>query len=200
MAEVQRDEVVAVGEPDRFGRQLSPDPPRKLPFLISDRSKRGFLARIRREIRPYTAELYRRYLNRFWGMTIGEDCMISLSARLDRTYPRGIHIGHSSAVNFGAVVLAHDYTRDLHTNTYIGDRCQIGANSFIMPGVTIGDEVIVAPGSVVVTDVASNTIVAGNPARAIERGIRTGRWGKLIRDPQPTAEIADASSCKPPET
>lgn len=161
---------------------------RKLPPFVSDRSKRGFLARVRREIRPHSAELYRRYLNAFWGMHIGRDCMISLSARLDRTYPRGIHIGESSAVNFGAVVLAHDYTRDLHTNTYIGNRCQIGAHSFIMPGVTIGDEVIVAPASVVVRDVPSNTIVAGNPARPIERGITTGRWGKLIRDAEMPAE------------
>ncbi len=154
---------------------------RRSPFA-SDRVKRGLLARIRREIRPFSAELYRLYLNKMWGMDIGPDCMISLSARMDKTFPRGIHIGRSSAVNFGAVVLAHDYTRDMHVNTYIGERVQIGACSFIMPGITIGDEVIVAPGSVVMKDVPSNTIVAGNPARPLERGIRTGRWGKLIRD------------------
>ena len=159
--------------------------------------RRGFLARIRRELRPFTAEMYRRYLNRAWGMDIGPDCMISLKATMDRTYPRGIHIGASTAVNFGAVILAHDYTRDLHTDTHIGERCQIGAHSFIMPGVTIGDECVVAPASVVMKDVPSNTLVAGNPARMIERGIKTGRWGKLIRDPIPDNEPAPEAATDP---
>jgi acetyltransferase-like isoleucine patch superfamily enzyme len=151
-------------------------------MLKGDNVRRGLLARIRKEIRPFACELYRRYLNRMWGMDIGPDCMISFSAILDRTYPHGIHIGRSSAVSFGAVVLSHDYTRGLHVDTWIGDRCQIGAKSMVMPGIKIGDECIVAPGSVVIKDVPSNTLVAGNPARAIERGITTGRWGKLIRE------------------
>jgi acetyltransferase-like isoleucine patch superfamily enzyme len=164
-------------------------------FLVSDRVKRGFFARIRREIRPIACEAYRIYLTRVWGMTIGKDCMISFSARLDRTYPRGVIIGDSTAVNFGAVILAHDYTRGMHTQTRIGDRCHISANSFIMPGVTIGDECVVAPGSVVMKDVPSNTLVAGNPARMIERGIRTGRWGKLV----PIAPAAAPTAVASPE-
>ncbi len=150
--------------------------------------RRGLLARIRRELRPFTAEMYRRYLNKAWGMDIGDDCMISMKATLDRSYPRGIHIGRSSAVSFGAVIMTHDYTRNLHVDTRIGERCQIGAHSLVMPGVTIGDECVVAPASVVMKDVPANTLVAGNPARMIERGIKTGRWGKLIRDPE--AEVA----------
>lgn len=132
-------------------------------------------------------ELHRKYLNAFWGMHIGERCMISLSAKLDKAYPRGIRIGDDTAVSFGAVILTHDFTRDLHVDTIIGSRCAIGARSFIMPGVVIGDEVIVAPGSVVMSNVPSNTIVAGNPARPIERGIRTGARGRLIRDLAPAA-------------
>jgi acetyltransferase-like isoleucine patch superfamily enzyme len=161
--------------------------------LVSDNVQRGFLARVRRELRPHVCELYRQYLNRAWGMDIGPDCMISLSARLDRTYPRGIHIGESTAINFGAVILAHDYTRSMHVDTTIGSRCQIGAHSFIMPGVTIGDECMVAPASVVMRDVPSNTLVAGNPARPIERGIRTGRWGILIRNPETAGEGGEAA-------
>jgi acetyltransferase-like isoleucine patch superfamily enzyme len=156
-------------------------PPRNA-AMWNDGVKRGLLARIRKEMRPLMLELYRRYLNSAWGMDIGKDCLISLSAKLDKTYPKGIHIGESSAVNFGAVILTHDYPRDLHLDTRIGNRCQIGAHSIIMPGVTIGDESVVAIASVVIKDVPPNTIVAGNPARAIEKGIRTGRWGKIIRD------------------
>jgi acetyltransferase-like isoleucine patch superfamily enzyme len=134
-------------------------------------------------LRPHVCNIYRHYLNRAWGMDIGPDCMISLSAHMDKTYPRGIHIGESTAVSFGAVVLAHDYTRGIRLDTHIGSRCQIGAHSFIMPGVTIGDECIIAPASVVIKDVPSHTLMVGNPARPMERGIRTGRWGRLLSNP-----------------
>jgi acetyltransferase-like isoleucine patch superfamily enzyme len=149
----------------------------------TDGVKRGALARVRKELRPFILELYRRYLNSFWGMDIQKGCMISLTAKLDKTYPRGLHIGEYSAVNFGAVILTHDSARHLHVDTRIGSHCQIGAHSIIMPGVTIGDESIVSIASVVVRDVPPNTIVAGNPARAIEKGIRTERWGIIARIP-----------------
>ncbi len=50
-----------------------------------------------------------------------------------------------------------------------------------MPGVTIGDEVIVGAGAVVTKDVPSHCIVAGNPAKIIKTGIKTGRYGHLIK-------------------
>ena len=44
----------------------------------------------------------------------------------------------------------------------------IGCNSIIMGGVRIGNNVVVAAGSVVTHDVPDNSVVAGNPARVIE--------------------------------
>lgn len=46
----------------------------------------------------------------------------------------------------------------------IGNDCWIGANVTICPGVTIGNRVIVAAGSVVIRDVPDDVMVAGNPA------------------------------------
>lgn len=46
----------------------------------------------------------------------------------------------------------------------IGSNVWIGANSIILPGVTIGDFSVVAAGSVVIKDVPSGVLVAGNPA------------------------------------
>jgi maltose O-acetyltransferase len=51
---------------------------------------------------------------------------------------------------------------------YIGDDVWIGGSCTILPGITIGDNSIVAAGSVVTKDVPSNTVVAGNPAKVIK--------------------------------
>jgi acetyltransferase-like isoleucine patch superfamily enzyme len=49
----------------------------------------------------------------------------------------------------------------------IGDEVWIGAGSTILPGVTIGDNCVVAAGSVVTKDVSPNCVVAGVPAQVI---------------------------------
>lgn len=49
----------------------------------------------------------------------------------------------------------------------VGNRVWIGGDSIILPGVTIGDDVIVAAGSVVTKDVPDKAIVGGNPAKII---------------------------------
>ncbi len=49
----------------------------------------------------------------------------------------------------------------------IGQQCWIGMNAMIMKGVTLGDETVVAAGSVVVSDVPARVLVGGNPARVI---------------------------------
>ncbi len=112
-------------------------------------------------------------------MDIHQETLISVKAHLDKTNPRGVHIGKGTAVSFGATILSHDYVRRMHTNTYIGQFCQIGARSIVLPGVTIGDSCIVAAGAVVTKDVPANTIVAGNPAKPLRQGIETVYWGRL---------------------
>lgn len=50
----------------------------------------------------------------------------------------------------------------------VGDDVWIGGSCVILAGITIGDNSIVAAGSVVTKDVPENTVVAGNPARVIK--------------------------------
>ena len=57
-----------------------------------------------------------------------------------------------------------DYVNLPFRDTVVGNDVWIGYGAIIMPGVTIGDGVIVAAGSVVTRDVAPYTIVSGNPA------------------------------------
>lgn len=50
----------------------------------------------------------------------------------------------------------------------IGHNVWIGGRAVINPGVTIGDNAVVASGSVVVKNVPANAVVGGNPARIIK--------------------------------
>lgn len=50
----------------------------------------------------------------------------------------------------------------------IGKNVWLGGNCVVLPGVTIGDNVIAAAGSVITKDVPPNTMVGGNPAKFIK--------------------------------
>ncbi|SPH24274.1 Maltose O-acetyltransferase [Defluviimonas aquaemixtae] len=117
------------------------------------------------------------YYRRLYGMDLGEDVRISLGARLDKTHPRGIHIGDCTAITSGAAILTHDFVNREHREVYIGRNCFIGYGAIVLPGVRIGDSVIVTGNSVVGRDVPSNCVVMGNPARVVENNIVTGPWG-----------------------
>lgn len=51
----------------------------------------------------------------------------------------------------------------------IDNNCDIGVSSVTIGDVLIGDNVFIGPGSVVVKDVLSDTIVAGNRARILKK-------------------------------
>lgn len=57
--------------------------------------------------------------------------------------------------------------RDCLRGATVKDKARIGANSTILPGITIGYNSLVAAGSVVTKDVPDNAVVAGNPAKVI---------------------------------
>lgn len=117
--------------------------------------------------------------NRLFGMDLHPTCQFSLSARFDKTNPRGVHVGAWSYVAFDAAILTHDLTRGVRMHTRIGSCCFVGARSIVMPGVEVGDHAIVGAGSVVVRNVPPHCMVAGNPARVIRENISTGRFGRL---------------------
>lgn len=126
--------------------------------------------------------LYFRYmlLTKVYKMDIHKEAKISFGAKLDKTNPKGVHVGPESYIASGAIVFSHDFSRSLHKDTFIGKKVFVGANAIIMCGIKIGDEVIVGAGAVVTKDVPSNSIVAGNPAKIIRQDIRTGKYGKLL--------------------
>lgn len=130
------------------------------------------------------------YYTRLWGMDIDPTASFSLSARFDKTYPAGMHIGAWSYIAFDVAILAHDMTRGLYLHTRIGRNCFIGARSVILPGIQIGDGSIVGSGSVVTNDVPPRCVVAGNPARIIRRDIEVGPYGRFSDAEATKAKLA----------
>jgi len=67
----------------------------------------------------------------------------------------------------------------------VGNNVFIGIRSIIMPGVHIGDNCVIAAGSIVTRDVPDNSIAVGIPARVIgsveEYRTKTLSKGTLIR-------------------
>lgn len=132
-------------------------------------------------IRMYLIRAHTYYLTRMWGHKIHFSAIVSFSAFLDRTDPKLIEIGEFSIVTRGACILSHDYSRAISAKTSIGKNCMIGVNVVVLPGVSIGDEVIVGAGSVVTKDIESNSLAVGNPATVI-RKIKTKKYGQLLAD------------------
>jgi acetyltransferase-like isoleucine patch superfamily enzyme len=142
----------------------------------------GFLSKGVQKIRFYKL--------RFLGyVNISATAIIESNLNLDRVYPKGIHIGDNTLVASRTTILCHEHVkRDKTneknpwvTNTYIGKNCFIGVGSIILPGVKIGDEVVIGAFSVVTKDIPSNTIAVGNPAKVIRTGIKMNDNAILIQ-------------------
>ncbi len=58
---------------------------------------------------------------------------------------------------------SYQYNKDVH----IGRNVWIGANTVIVPGVTIGENCVIGAGSVVTKDIPPNTVAVGNPCRVL---------------------------------
>jgi acetyltransferase-like isoleucine patch superfamily enzyme len=113
-------------------------------------------------------------------MDIHPTVEMSLSAKPDMTFPKGVHIGEYTYVAFGARILTHDRTRGMYLHTHIGKNCFIGGESLILPGITIADNCVIGAGSVVTKDVPARSMVAGNPAKVIRSDIEVGTYGRFL--------------------
>ena len=105
-------------------------------------------------------------------VTIGKGANIMKQVMISNS----VTIGKAALINFGASIhhdcSIGDYVEISPKATILG-RCKlgnhvsVGAGAIILPDVVIGNNVIIGAGSVVTKSVASNTKVAGTPAKAI---------------------------------
>jgi acetyltransferase-like isoleucine patch superfamily enzyme len=104
---------------------------------------------------------------------------------LDKVNKKGIYIGDYTLVAAKAVILSHDHVKrdrldpnlPFRTETRIGNSCFIGIGTIILPGVVIGDNVIIGAGSIVTKNIESNVIAAGNPCRVLKKDVKIGKYG-----------------------
>ena len=107
------------------------------------------------------------------GTAVGSGSSV-LTRRLG-SEPWLITIGDNTTVSTGVTFLTHDGSgrlcrdekgrRHRYARIRIGDNVFIGAQTILMPGVSIEDNCVVAAGSVVTKSIPSGSVVAGNPAR-----------------------------------
>jgi acetyltransferase-like isoleucine patch superfamily enzyme len=142
-------------------------------------------------LRNLLVDARRLLLTRVWGMDIHPTAQFSLSAKFDKTFPIGVHVGERSYVAFESRILTHDRTRGLYLHTRIGRNCFVGGRSLVLPGVEIGDNCVIGAGSVVTKSVPPRCVVAGNPARILRENIEVGEYGRFLEADATEARLAE---------
>lgn len=107
------------------------------------------------------------------GFKHGKNFNIEKGANIDRAFCRIISCGDNVTLAKDVYVLAHDASMNKFLgktkvgSVRIGNNVFIGAKSIILPGVTIGDKVVVAASSCISHDIPSGEVWGGVPAKKI---------------------------------
>ena len=101
------------------------------------------------------------------GVKIGRNVFIGKYCLIDDTFPELITIDDNANISFGVTIVTHDASKRKTDQILICKGAFIGTRAVILPGVTIGENAVVAAGAVVTKKVKNGTKVAGVPARKI---------------------------------
>jgi len=133
-------------------------------------------------LEPLNPRKLRPTLMRRMGCHVGKGCFIGDHVRVDPGHADMITLEDSVSLASGTRLLCHQ--RDF-SNYCVGEDymklgyivkpivlkkgCLVGMESFVMPGVTIGEGAIVGAGSLVTKDIPAWTIASGRPAKVIKQ-------------------------------
>lgn len=129
-------------------------------------------------LEPIAPRKLRPHLMRRMGCKVGKGCFIGDHVRIDQGHADMITLEDSVSVASGTRLLCHqrDFTHYFVGSDYmqlgykikpivLKKGCLVGMESFVMPGVTIGEGAIVGAGSLVTKDIPAWTIASGRPAK-----------------------------------
>jgi maltose O-acetyltransferase len=111
-----------------------------------------------------------------FNIALGTGTFLNAGCTILDTAP--VHIGDKTLLGPNVQVYCAEHHKDaakraagleIARAVHIGDNVWIGGGAIILGGVSIGDGAIIGAGAVVTRDVAADTTVVGNPARAISR-------------------------------
>lgn len=109
---------------------------------------------------------------------IGRECFLGNGVDLD--VRGGIILEDEVTISNGVALVSHINVGYLHhplqkayptkeARVILKKGCYIGTNAIILPGVTVGEYAVVGAGAVVTKNVPAKTVVAGVPAKVIQR-------------------------------
>ena len=139
----------------------------------SQEELRAFMSRLTGKPVDETFKMFPPFYTDFGkNITVGKNVFINACCHFQDQ--GGITLGDNCLVGHNVIfaTLNHGFAPEerqsmLPAPIVVGRNVWIGSNSTILQGVTIGDNSIIAAGSVVTKDVPANAIVAGVPARFI---------------------------------
>jgi acetyltransferase-like isoleucine patch superfamily enzyme len=113
------------------------------------------------------------------GVKIGKNVYIGMQCSIDNAYPEYVYIEDNVSIASESLIIAHsnpyqhfsDFTPAQVAPVVIKKGAWLSVRSLILPGVTIGEYVIVAAGSVINSDVPSCSVVSGNPPKIIAKNL-----------------------------
>lgn len=150
-------------------------------MILGDKHKRGYkrstLLRMGRKSELYVEDIFRFYYG--CDIQIFDGGRLELGSGFCNSYTKircknKISIGYDVAIAHDVLIMDCDGhsvngIEDLGKPIKIGSHVWIGSKAVILKGVTIGENSIIAAGSVVTKDIPPNVTVAGNPARIIRQ-------------------------------
>lgn len=100
---------------------------------------------------------------------LGTRCMIHSNVKIGSNVIMGPDVKiYSRNHNYSSLEVPIQYQGKIQKATRIGDDVWIGANVIILPGVNVGNHVVIGAGAVVSKDIPDYAVVGGNPATIIK--------------------------------
>lgn len=116
-------------------------------------------------------------LHRARGVKIGKNVLIGFNVTIDNIYPYLVTIEDGASLAGNNLILTHSKPLEYHKNVLesyvapvvIKKNAWVTVGVTVLAGVTIGEGSVIAANSVVTTDIPSNCLAAGNPAKVIKK-------------------------------